>query len=414
MRLIKFQPVALICLFVLMLCFSLWGSINTPLAAAETTPLIAFSSLSGSGEQLKNGLFTIKPNGQGRKLLTPTLKDIGSPIVWSSNGQRIAFIGNELPYIINTNGSSLKQLLKDTSCGRVPSYDIRWLPDNKQIAFTQSCDGSTLEDPGALRLYLSDTTKKQGTKLIQDFTSATSSGLFLSPNGKRVAFVKDNDIYVMNTDGSQTINLTKKPGDYSSGGNPLSWSPDGTRIAFYMGKYPQQQLYVINADGSNLTNLTNNPENQVYNLNVAWSPDSKRIAFYHSESGDNLGTKQNIYLVDAKGGKPINLTNKPGEYNELSWSPDGQQIAFTVGELSQQKIYTIQPNGRGLTNLTRNPFSSIFLGWATDSKRIAFTADRGSLGSAIYIINRDGSGLRKLTKNGDVNDFFPTWQPLSR
>ena len=414
MRLIKSQPVTWICLFLLMLLLSLWGSLNSPLAAAEQTPGIAFISVSDKGDRAKNGLFTIKPNGQGRTLLTYE-EDISSPLVWSPNNRRLAFVGNDVPYIINADGSSLKQLLKESSCSKTPTYDIRWLSDSKQIAFKVSCNGSTADDSGVLAVYLSDTTKKQGTKLIQDLdTDKISSGLFLSPDGKRAAFVKNNDIYVMNTDGSKVANITNQPGEYSSGGSYLTWSPDGTRLAFYVGQYPKQQLYVINADGSNLTNLTNNPDNEIYNGNVAWAPDSSQIAFYGSEEvGDILGNKQNIYAIAVKGGKPTNLTKKPGEYDEINWSPDGKQIAFVLGEFSQQKIYAIKSNGQNRTNLTPNPLSFIVsLNWSPDSKRIAFAANE-STRSVIYVINRDGSGLRKLTNNPNFSDYFPTWQRFS-
>jgi Tol biopolymer transport system component len=107
------------------------------------------------------------------------------------------------------------------------------------------------------------------------------------------------------------------------------------------GAYPKQQIYTINADGSNLKNLTNNPQNEVYKVKLFWSPDNSRIAYYYNKPGDLASEQQDIYLLDINRGIAKNLTQKPRNYGELSWSPDGQLIAFVTGDFNHQKIYTI-------------------------------------------------------------------------
>src|SRR3989338_106820 len=73
----------------------------------------------------------------------------------------------------------------------------------------------------------------------------------------KIAFVRtdlfgNDDIYIMNPDGSEQTNLTKSPGrDYAP-----SWSPDGRNIAFVSRRNGNNQIYVMNPDGSNQTNLT--------------------------------------------------------------------------------------------------------------------------------------------------------------
>ena len=68
----------------------------------------------------------------------------------------------------------------------------------------------------------------------------------------KIAFVStrdgNNEIYVMNADGSNPTNLTNNPaGDFS-----FSWPPDGTKIAVWSGRDGKGEVYVMNADGSNL------------------------------------------------------------------------------------------------------------------------------------------------------------------
>lgn len=409
MRLIKLSSVARFGLFLLTLLLSIALILFSPtLTTAETHANLAFVSLQQQGVDTGNYLFTINADGSNRRNLAPALKYVAPPLDWSTDGRKLAFVNEADVYVVNADGSGLTQIFDGEYC-KTLDFEMAWLSNNRQIAFKRSCDGSTLEDPGSTSLYLSDTTGTKGTKLIQAWQTEIQSRLHLSPDGKQVAFVKNRDIFKMNTDGSGLTNLTNKPGDYTSGGSPLIWSPDSTMLAFYVGNYPKQQLYVINSDGTKLTNLTNNPENQVYNLDLLWSPDSTRIAYYHSESDGALGDKQNIYLINAQGGTPTNLTQKLGEYHELSWSPDGKQLAFAFRDLSNQEIYAIALNGSNLTKLTAQPVQFTSLAWSPDSQKVAFTSNE-EINNSLYLVNQNGLGLTKLTMNSE-NAYFPSWQP---
>jgi Tol biopolymer transport system component len=97
--------------------------------------------------------------------------------------------------------------------------------------------------------------------------------------------------------------------------------------------------------------LTNNPQNGVYNVKLFWSPDSSHIAYYCNKPGDLAREQQDIYLLDINRGTAKNLTQKPRNYGELSWSPDGQLIAFVAGEFNNQTLYTIYADGNQLNQL---------------------------------------------------------------
>jgi TolB protein len=93
-----------------------------------------------------------------------------------------------------------------------------------------------------------------------------------SPNGKRVAYVtshvmNNEEICVMNTDGTERTRLTSIPG-YDPW--PPTWSPDGTRIAFTSdGTEDNGEIYVMNSDATGLTKIADNP---TYDSFPAWRP----------------------------------------------------------------------------------------------------------------------------------------------
>ncbi|MEG4110557.1 MULTISPECIES: DPP IV N-terminal domain-containing protein [unclassified Microcoleus] len=417
-KLLRLSSIAFISLTLLI---SLFLSLQSPPTTAGQKPSrLAFVALQMRGSEFRTSLFGVNADGSSRRELAPNI-DVSYTLVWSPNGQRLAFVSGDTDiYTVNADGSRLTKQFAGDAC-KAANFEIAWFSNSQKFIFARSCDGFTSDTPGSQSLYISDTSGIQGTKLVRELEvggeppqTEISSEFYLSPDGQQVAFVKDKNIYKMNADGSGMTKLTKSPGEYISGGSQLVWSPDRTKIAFLFGAYPKQQIYTINADGTNLKNLTNNPQHEVYNVKLFWSPDSSRIAYYYNKPGDSTGEQQDIYLLDINRGTAKNLTQKPRNYDELSWSPDGKFIAFVAGEFNNQKLYTINAEGNQLNQLaTRLKPSGISeLAWSTDSQQIAFIFNEISVDkSNLYVINRDGSALTKLTNGQDLNASHPVWQP---
>ena len=152
----------------------------------------------------------------------------------------------------------------------------------------------------------------------------------------------------MNADGSGTENLTRSP-KFDDG---PAWSPDGQKIAFQrvVGVIPcgtggcgpaESDIFVMNADGSEQRNLTRKPS-----LNLgshAWSPDGQKILFQRRAKRKNW----DIYVINADGSGERNLTRNRSHDLDAAWSPDGRRIVFRTSRHGKWELYVMNADGSG-------------------------------------------------------------------
>jgi TolB protein len=91
------------------------------------------------------------------------------------------------------------------------------------------------------------------------------------------------------------------------------------------------------------------------------------------------------------------------------YSPDGKRIAFSLMDGSNTDIWVMNADGSGARRLTRDPAIDLSPSWSPDGSRIAFVSDRAGT-PQIYTMNADGSGVRRLTFQGNYNQT-PSWSP---
>lgn len=168
-----------------------------------------------------------------------------------------------------------------------------------------------------------------------------------------------------------------------------AWAPDGQLIAFTRIEGYGSSLYTVRPNGSNLTKITTVP----HAAHPQWSADGSTLAF---------DTHDSIYVIGADGtGQKLVFAGTRGNGPGVpSWSPDGRLAYFnTPGRPGgyTAEVWTMNADGSDKRRLYHSACCvSTWAApiWSPDGQQIAFAA---SSAGGTYIINSDGSGLRRLT-----------------
>ena len=215
-----------------------------------------------------------------------------------------------------------------------------------------------------------------------------------------IAFESNRDgnfeIYLMNPDGSNQVNLTNDSGeDFRP-----AISADGKRIAFVSNRENDtcsgESLFVMNSDGNNLKQLTycnwpNFPE---------WSENGEWIAF--SAGGE-------IFIVTSDGSQePINLTNSPEEDMSPVISSDNQKIAYLSGGSHNWNVFIMDIDGNNKTQLTTDG-GEIGIDWSVDGRILVGGWDRGDQGCCNFLLKPDGSEIELAGGKGEMQKYLPFW-----
>ena len=164
-------------------------------------------------------------------------------------------------------------------------------------------------------------------------------------------------------------------------------------------------IYVMDEDGSDVDRLMNTTAFNI--LLLSWSPDGQRIAFVSDRDGN-----AEIYVTNEDGRGVTRLTNNTVLDANPSWSPDGQRIAFVSDRDGSWGIYVMGVDGSDVVHLTNDTTPDSIPSWSPDGRRIAFVSDRDG-NAEIYVINADGSDVTRLTNNA-AQDVNSSWSPDGR
>ncbi|MCX6373563.1 MAG: LpqB family beta-propeller domain-containing protein [Actinobacteria bacterium] len=243
-------------------------------------------------------------------------------------------------------------------------------------------------------------------------SSASEEQSAWSPDARKIAYMVGNattsesscSIRVMKADGSGSHRLVRG----AVAGEAPAWSPDGTKVAFsrFMSGDDSFDLVIVGANGKGLRKVTSGHDD----LWAAWAPDGT-IYFLRVDDED-----PQVYSVEPGGSRPTRVT-RLAYVAGFALSPDGKRLALY--DFANDRLVLLPANGDGKPVMLVTEVSNMIdmtqschvrLAWSPDGKAIAFAASVWNpTGSALYIVNADGSGLSTVPNTGEVRE--PAWRP---
>jgi TolB protein len=215
----------------------------------------------------------------------------------------------------------------------------------------------------------------------------------------------------------------------TSGGNVFApdYSPDGRRIAFERRGMGPDTIFTMGADGSAPVRVTSCAAVPCLGSSApAWSPDGNRLVFERAFGPIVEDNAAGLDLVTANADGTaeqllLHLRSREAqgqEPHDAQWSPDGTRIAVTILNIKAKPrngsaIYVLDADGSDLRRITPMRLNAGGPDWSPDGKRIVFNSSyEGQAAVEIYTVRPDGSRLRRLRREGKrTYSFDPVWSP---
>lgn len=251
------------------------------------------------------------------------------------------------------------------------------------------------------------------------FHKASSLSPSWSPGGNQIVYssitvqprtgVRSANLYVYDLRTKRRSMLSSRPGINSGG----SFFPDGKSIAMTLTQGGVPDIFRLALNGSINDRLTRGPGRSM-NVEASISPNGRQMAFSSDRSG-----KPMLYVMGIKNKRPKRLTFA-GRYNSApSWSPDGKRMVFAGWAEGHFDVFIINADGTGLKRITQKKRSNGLWSnnespsFSPDGRFISFISNRTGK-KKLYIIRDDGSNIFPIAARDNYNYFHAKWSPFLR
>lgn len=277
------------------------------------------------------------------------------------------------------------------------------------VTFTVSCIGPSIP-PGMAgaqllfvrqgRIYRTTVGGGSGTPLT------TGEDPTWSPDGRRIAFTRGADVYVMDANGTNERLVATGSFEYRAwenylGGLAPAWSPDGTHLALYS----DHGIVIIPVDNLGAPASLTVPS-WFLSASPAWSPDGSKLAFTNDIESWGGGEALNVYVRDVGDSSFAHATQLTtsgdwpwGSFTQPAWSPDGRKIAFLACAAMNHTyrcgdgaIHVMNPDGSNVRLLARTRGLARPT-WSFDGQSIIYANDcwDHNCPSALLYVSVDGT-----------------------
>jgi TolB protein len=240
-------------------------------------------------------------------------------------------------WIADYDGANQRRITLSNDLNAAPG----WSPDGRAITYTS---WRKVASGGALDVFISRIYQGVLENPTKGRTESNMQAAF-SPDGTRMAFVSNrdgnNEIYIMNIDGSGLRRLTNHP---AADAVP-TWSPTGAQIAFTSDRGGTPQVYVMSAvDGSQMRKISS----ESWADRATWAPAPYNEIAFAAQSGPGYDIK----VFDLSTGETRRLTFGEGSNESPAYSPNGRHIAFMSTRKGNSQIFTMTRDGRDVRQVT--------------------------------------------------------------
>ncbi|HEX8747712.1 MAG TPA: hypothetical protein VF717_10980, partial [Pyrinomonadaceae bacterium] len=335
----------------------------------------------------------------------------GSPC-WSPDGRRITFVvvmGGTITtqlWSVLSDGTNPKIL----TAGRKSSssnFDPVYAPDGRSLYFTGTTGGRGW---GVLKLPISPETGEAAgePQIVKETGWTIFRNLQISADGKRLAHgALDMTSHLWSVQLSPSGEAVGQPTvltqDTTFRKSSPAISPDGKRIAFQRFVVGENHdIWLMDADGKNPTQLTTGSGSELF---ANWFPQGDKVAFLSVEQNQ----PPTIRAIDVQTGKVETLLSPGRETSFLQLSPDGKSFAFNFMDNGVTNVWTISLEDKEPSQLTFSKEMAGFPRWSPDSRFIVFEA-RENNSSHLMIVPREGGEPKQLTFSAGPT-FTGGWSP---